>query len=119
MFFQDFHLVSRRKSVRKVFYFQCRRNERRLLAIMKIVNTYNATIKSYINEKLLQVNFHSETNFQFHVRNLWFNTSRKLYAPARQMNTLFNSQFNYFPLVCACHNYKRNNQKKYSIRCPR
>ena len=76
---------------------------------MKITNTCNATIKSSINERLLQVTFDSETNFLFHVKNLCFNTSRKLYAPASQMNTLFNSQFNYFPLVWTCHNYKLNN----------
>ena len=75
-----------KKSINKIVYFQYKRHKRRPLTIIndKIINAYHVTIKTSNSERMLRVNFDRVTNFQFHITNLCFNRSRKLYAPARK-----------------------------------
>ena len=77
-------------------------------------------IKNGECEKLLIVKFDNKLIFEKHVTNICRKASRKTYALARiapytdfyerrmVMNAFFNSQFNYCPLICMCHNRLAN-----------
>ena len=77
-------------------------------------------IKNGECEKLLIVKFDNKLIFEKHVTNICRKARRKTYALARiapytdfyeqrmVMNAFFNSQFNYCPLICMCHNRSAN-----------
>ena len=98
-----------------------------------IVSTTEATeirigdysIKSSDNEKLLGVYIDNKLNFDYHVDQLCKKANKKLRALARVtpymnlekkkivMNSFFNAQFNYCPLIWMLHSRKNNNKIKY------
>ena len=98
-----------------------------------IVSTTEATeiqigdysIKNSDNEKLLGVYIDNKLNFDYHVDQLCKKASKKLRALARVtpymnlekkkvvMNSFFNAQFNYCPLIWMLHSRKNNNKIKY------
>ena len=77
-------------------------------------------IKNNECEKLLGVKFDTKPTFEKHITDICSKASRKIYALERiasymdvskrrmVMNTFFNSQFNYFPLIWMCHNRTTN-----------
>ena len=83
------------------------------------------TIKNSANEKLLGVNIDSKHNFDCHVNHLCNKANKKLRALARVtpymtlekkkivMNSFFNAQFNYCPLIWMLHSRKNNNKIKH------
>ena len=82
-------------------------------------------IKSSTNEKLLGVNIDSKLTFDSHVSHLCNKANQKLRALARitpymtlekkklVMNSFFNAQFNYSPLIWMLHSRKNSNKIKY------
>ena len=82
-------------------------------------------IKSSTNEKLLGVNIDSKLTFDSHVSHLCNKANKKLRALARitpymtlekkklVMNSFFNAQFNYSPLIWMLHSRKNSNKIKY------
>ena len=83
------------------------------------------TIKNSASEKLLGVNIDSKLNFDCHVNHLCNKANKKLRALARVtsymtlekkkivMNSFFNAQFNYCPLIWMLHSRKNNNKIKH------
>ena len=77
-------------------------------------------IESTNCEKLLDVNIDSKLSFDKHIRAICKKASNKLRALARVtpymaieekkvlMNSFFDSQFNYCPLVWMCHSHRSN-----------
>ena len=71
-------------------------------------------------EKMLGVKINYKLNFDKHVKTLWSKANNKLRALARTtpymsvekkkilMNSFFNAQFNYCPLVCILHSRKND-----------
>ena len=82
-------------------------------------------IKSSSTEKLLGVNIDCKLNFDSHVKHLCNKANKKLRALARVtpymtlekkkiiMNSCFNAQFNYCPLIWMLHSRKNNNKIKH------
>ena len=78
------------------------------------------SIKNSANEKLLGVNIDSKRNFDCHVNHLCNKANKKLRALARvtpymtfekkkiAMDSFFNAQFNYCPLIWMLHSRKNN-----------
>ena len=85
----------------------------------------DSVIKSSSTEKLLGVNIDCKLNFDSHVKHLCNKANKKLRALARVtpymtlekkkiiMNSFFNAQFNYRPLIWMLHSRKNNNKIKY------
>ena len=83
------------------------------------------SIKNSVSEKLLGVNIDSKLNFDCHVNHLCNKANKKLRALARVtsymtlekkkivMNSFFNAQFNYCPLIWILHSHKNNNKIKH------
>ena len=83
------------------------------------------SIKNSENEKLLGVHIDSNLNFDFHVNQLCKKASKKLRALSRVtpymtlekkklvINSFFNAQFNYCPLIWMLHSRKNNNKIKH------
>ena len=83
------------------------------------------SIRNCGSEKLLNVNIHSKLNFDCHVNHLCNKADKKLRALARVtpsmtlekkkivMNSFFNAQFNYCPLLKILHSRKNNNEIKH------
>ena len=83
------------------------------------------SIKNSANEKLLGVNTDSKLSFDCHVNHLRNKANKKLRALARVipcitldqkgivMNSIFNAQFNYCPLIWMLHSRKNNNKIKH------
>ena len=83
------------------------------------------SIKNSANGKLLGVNIDSKLNFDSHVNYLCNNANKKLRALARVtphmtlekkkivMNSFFNAQFNYCPLIWMLHSRKNNYKVKH------
>ena len=91
-----------------------------------IVSTNEVTeIQIWDSEKLLGVNIDSKLNFDCHVNHLCNKANKKLRALARVtsymtlekkkivMNSFFNAQFNYCPLIWMLHSRKNNNKIKH------
>ena len=88
-------------------------------------------IKSSITEKLLGVTIDCKPNFDSHVKHLCNKANKKLRALARVtpymtlekkkiiMNSFFNAQFNYCPLIWMLHSRKNNKIKQLHERCLR
>ena len=84
------------------------------------VNTFK--LKNSDCEKLLGVRFDSKLRLDQHITDLCRTASRKIHALARvtpfmnsskrclPMNSIFKTQFNYFPLIWMCHS-RENNSK--------
>ena len=82
-------------------------------------------IKSSSTEKLLGVNIDCKLNFDSHVKHLCNKANKKLRALARVtpymtlekkniiMDSFFNAQFNYCPLIWMRHSRKNNNKIKH------
>ena len=83
------------------------------------------TIKNSASEKLLCVNIDSKLNFDCNVNHLCNKANKKLRVLARVtsymtlekektvMNSFFNAQFNYCPLIWMLHSRKNNNKIKH------
>ena len=83
------------------------------------------SIKNSASEKLLGVNIDSKLNFDCHVNHLCNKANKKLRVLARVtsymtlekektvMNSFFNAQFNYCPLIWMLHSRKNNNKIKH------
>ena len=82
-------------------------------------------VKSSSTEKLLGVTIDCKLNFDSHVKHLCNKANKKLRALARVtpymtlekkkiiMNSFFNAQFNYCPLIWMLHSRKNNNKIKH------
>ena len=82
------------------------------------------SIKNSVNETLLGVSIDSKLNFDSHVNHLCNKTNKKLEALARVtpymtlekkkivMNSFFNAQFYYCPLIWILHSRKSNSKIK-------
>ena len=87
-------------------------------AVNLTVSEYD--IKNSECEKLLGLKFDNKLTLEKHITDICRKASRKIYALARivsymdlskqrmVMNTFFNSQFNYCPLIWMCHNRTMN-----------
>ena len=83
------------------------------------------SIKNSANEKLLGVNIDSKLNFDCHVNHSCNKANKKLRALARVtpymilekkkiiMNSFFNAEFNYCPLIWMPHSRQNNNKIKH------
>ena len=83
------------------------------------------TTKNSASEKLLSVNIDTKLNFDCHVNHLCNKANKKLRAFARVtpymtlekkkivVNSFFNAQFNYCPLIWMLHRRKNNNKIKH------
>ena len=75
----------------------------------------NFQIEATKREKLIGTQFDNRLPFDYHLSKICKKVSKKLYALGRVtpymnlsrrkilMNSFFNSQFNYFPLIWMCH----------------
>ena len=83
------------------------------------------SIKNSANEKLLGFNIDSKLNFDCHVNHLSNKVNKKLRALVRVlpymtseknkivMNSFFDAQFNYCPLIWMLHSRKSNNKIRH------
>ena len=83
------------------------------------------TIKNSASEKLLSVNIDSTLNFDCHANHLCNKANNRLRALARvtpyitlekkktAMDSFFNAQFSYCPLIWMLHSRKNNNKIKH------